>query len=219
MLRPRLKVEKSCQWCKHHRKKCDGRRPHCGPCLRRGYLCSWTNTAITKLLESNSSPNASVPLQDCLQPDTLDSTHQPSDSRLPTPGQVSPGPSRADIEITPAIERHCDSFRNIYGSAQKLLASTTDFGNRFDEHVIISGVLHGWGWVKSRFVLDSQWPYMFAVDDQLCKVGHDHASRMAALWFCRMKWKVRYPRLRDHLSIRAYLLTTVSRSSPLSLTA
>lgn len=77
-----------------------------------------------------------------------------------------------------------------YGTGQRSLASTTDFGNHFDEHIIISGVLFGWDYVKSRFLLDSQWPAAILLDHEMVKLEYTLVHRMAALWFSRMKMKV-----------------------------
>lgn len=193
MSRPRLRVSKSCQWCRQHRKKCDGKRPHCGPCQRRGYLCSWTNTTVTKLLESDSLPEVLSIAQDGIS--NNDAATQSSTTQLPTLD-----PSNVNTDLPPVAEGESGSgsgdfnfpaVSDQYGSGQRSLASTTDFGNHFDEHVIISGVVFGWEFVTSRFLLDSQWPAAILLDYEMVKLGYTPIHRMAALWFSRMKMKVR----------------------------
>lgn len=190
MLRPRLRVARSCQWCRQHRKKCDGKRPHCGPCVSRGYLCSWTKGTVSKLLKTSTFPEVSDLVQDCIS--NVDSSHCSPASQSPTLNGVPYDSSWVNPETLPTIETVVDfaAIRDGHGSGQRSLASTTDFGNHFDEHIIISGVLHGWNFVRSRFLLDSQWPHVIFFDRELVKIGYPPVHRMAALWFGRMKMKV-----------------------------
>ena len=82
---------------------------------------------------------------------------------------MSLGSLHVDTDVTPAPESIFDAvaLNRGYTSGQRSLASTTDFGNHFDEHVIISGVLYGWDFVKSLFLLDSQWPHIVFFDNEL----------------------------------------------------
>lgn len=204
MHRPRLRVSKSCQWCRQHRKKCDGKRPHCGPCQRRGYLCSWTNTSVTKLLESDPSPEVLDLVQNSVS--NIESAAQSSVSQLPALNLSNASatlPSVAGSESDSGSSGfNFPAVSDRYGSGQRSLASTTDFSNQFDEHIIISGVLFGWDFVKSRFLLDSQWSAAILLDYEMVKLDYTIIHRMAALWFSRMKMKVRQARYGSSFRVR-----------------
>lgn len=168
-----LRTKSGCLTCRNRHKKCNEGKPVCEACARLRLTCTWESChdGITR------------PYSDKNQLEHLSSVTE----------LVVHAPLRiADHDAAQAVAPFSFSEASyVFESGQKFPTSVTDFAKSFDEHIIISGVFHGWDTVRKQFDLDFQWDALIDLDAGTQACGHGPVARMASIWCWRKTMRVR----------------------------